>query len=196
MNRTVGYYDQHAAEYYSNTIDADFGQLRRKFASYMPEGARIIDIGSGSGRDVRAFCDMGFRAMGLDASEEMAREARDRLGIEVITGDMSEWTAEEAFDGIWCCAALLHLHEDEADRFFQNLDLNLKPGGLIFLSVKEGIETGYDDKGRYMRNYTEDELLTKLKAAGLEVLEADHTGDSLGRTEFRWLNVFAKKISE
>lgn len=64
----------------------------------------------------------------------------------------------------------------------------------MFLSVKEGIETGYDDKGRYMRNFTEDELVEKLKTAGLEVLEVNRTTDSLGRKEFQWLNIFARRI--
>ena len=192
MNRTIDYYNRNAAEYYRNTVDADFDGLRRKFIAYLPEHARIIDIGCGSGRDVKAFCNMGYRAVGLDASEEMAREARAHLGVEVIAADMAEWVAEKPFDGIWCCAALLHLHEDEAERFFQNLHHNLKPGGVIFLSVKEGIENGYDKKGRYMRNFDEEKLSGKLEAAGLEVLEVNHTADSLGRTDFQWLNVFAR----
>ena len=194
MNRTIDYYNRNAAEYYRNTVGADFEELRKTFVSYLPEHARIIDIGCGSGRDVKAFCDMGYQTIGLDASEEMAREAREHLGIDVIAGDMADWIADEPFDGIWCCASLLHLHEDEADRFLRNLKSNLKSGGVMFLSVKEGIETGYDDKGRYMRNFTEDELVEKLKAAGLEVLEVNRTTDSLGRKEFQWLNVFARRI--
>lgn len=193
MNDTIEYYNQHASEYYKSTIDVDFDQLRRRFVSLLPEGARIIDIGCGSGRDVKAFCDMGYQAIGLDASEELADEARKNLGVEVIVGDMTTWKAQEPFDGIWCCASLLHLREEEANAFFQNLQYNLKPGGILFLSVKEGIETGYDEKGRYMRNYTEQELRSKLEDADLEVIELNTSEDGLGRDGFRWLNAFGKK---
>ena len=188
MNETIEYYNRNADAYYRNTVDAVFDRLRRKFVSYLPEHARIIDIGCGSGRDVKAFRDMGYEAVGLDASKEMARVAREQLGIDVITGDMSEWIAEEPYDGIWCCASLLHLHEEEAERFLSNLKINLKPGGVIFLSVKEGIETGYDDKGRYLRNYTEGELREKLPSAGISVVSINKTGDQLGRAGFQWLN--------
>ena len=192
MNDTIRYYDQHAGEYFNSTVDVDFNQLRKKFVSFLPEHARIIDIGCGSGRDVKAFCEMGYHAIGFDASEGLAAEAEKRLGIEVVTGDMTTWIADEPFDGIWCCAALLHLYEDEAYRFLHNLQRNLKPSGILFLSVKDGIETGSDEKGRYMRNYTEHELRKKLGAVGLDIVEIDSTKDSLDRNGFRWLNAFAQ----
>ena len=196
MNETIQYYDRHASEYFSSTVAADFDQLRKKFASYLPEHARIIDIGCGSGRDVKAFCEMGYQAIGLDASEGLAEQAMKRLGIEVQTGDMATWIAREPFDGIWCCAALLHLPEEEAETFLSNLRYNLKPGGILFLSVKEGIKTGPDEKGRYMHNYTEQELRTKLETAGFEIMETDTSEDSLGRSGFRWLNVFARNHNQ
>ena len=193
MNRTIEYYDKHAGEYFRATAGADFNALRRKFISYLPEHARIIDIGCGSGRDVKAFCDMGYQAIGLDASEKMAREAMEQLGIEVISGDMADWICEEPFDGVWCCAALLHLYDEDADRFLQNLRYNLKPGGILFLSVKEGIETGYDEKGRYMRNFTGEELRERLEKTGMQILETGVTADKLGRDAFRWMNIFAER---
>jgi hypothetical protein len=72
----------------------------------------------------------------------------------------------------------------------------LKPGGILFLSVKEGIKTGPDEKGRYMHNYTEQELRTKLETAGFEIMETDTSEDSLGRSGFRWLNVFARNHNQ
>lgn len=36
----------------------------------------------------------------------------------------------------------------------------------------------------------QDELTDKLPAAGLTILEAEASGDLLGRDQFRWLNVF------
>lgn len=193
MSDTINYYDKHAGEYFNSTVNVDFDHLRRKFVSFLPEHARIIDIGCGSGRDVKAFCDMGYDAIGFDASKGLATEAEKQLGIEVQVGDMTTWIADEPFDGIWCCAALLHLHEEEANAFLQNLRFNLKPGGILFLSVKDGIETGLDEKGRYMHNYTKQELRKKLATAGLEILEIDTYEDSLGRGGFRWLNAFCKR---
>ena len=98
MSSTIDYYNHHAAEYFNDTVDVDFDALRRKFVTLLPKDAKIIDVGCGSGRDVKAFCDMGFDAIGLDASEELAAQAENRLGIQVIVCDMSKWKAEEPFD--------------------------------------------------------------------------------------------------
>ena len=192
MNRTIDYYNDNADRYYQTTISADLDSARNRFAAYLPPAATVIDIGCGSGRDVRAFCDMGFKATGLDASEKLVRLATERVGIKVINADMSSWIAEEPYDGIWCCASLMHLDDEECRRFFANLDHNLKPCGVLYISVKSGIETGVDEAGRYLRNFTEEEM-RKLTGTvpGLQIRELWYTQDTLKRNDFRWLNIIA-----
>ena len=194
MSSTIDYYNTNAEQYYWSTVDVDFEHLRKKFVSYMPENARIIDLGCGSGRDVKAFCDMGYQTIGLDASEELAKIARNQLGVEVLVADMATWKAETPFDGVWCCASLLHLNENDANQFFDNLKYNLKPEGVLFMSVKEGIQTGLDEKGRLMQNYTETDLRRKIERAGLDIIEMERTVDKLGRDDFAWLNAFARSL--
>jgi 2-polyprenyl-3-methyl-5-hydroxy-6-metoxy-1,4-benzoquinol methylase len=193
MTNTIDYYNLNADDYYESTIGVDFGRMRSRFASYLPEHARILDAGCGSGRDVKAFCEMGFQAVGLDASEELARIASRRLGIRIHVADMTTWISREPYDGIWCCASLLHLQDEDAEQFLRNLRYNLAPGGILYVSVKEGVRTGPDEKGRYFRNYTREELTDRLRAAGLTILEEEASGDLLGRDRFRWLNVFARR---
>ena len=95
------------------------------------------------------------------------------------------------------CGSLLHLTEDKCDRFLTNLKRNLKPGGVIFISVKTGIETGCDEKGRYMQNYTESSLnalLTEQNQNGneLKVIDTWLTKDSMNR-EVEWINMLVMK---
>ena len=54
---TVRYYDKNAAAYFDETAHLDMSDLRRRFTDLLPEGARILDAGCGSGRDGR----VGFR---------------------------------------------------------------------------------------------------------------------------------------
>ena len=81
--------------------------------------------------------------------------------------NMEDWIADEPFDGIWCCASLIHLNDEEQARFFRNLDRNLKPGGALFLSVKDGAETGRDSDGVFTDSCTEAELRKYLDEKGL-----------------------------
>ncbi|MBR0379228.1 MAG: class I SAM-dependent methyltransferase [Mogibacterium sp.] len=190
---TIDYYNRNADSYYWNTVGVDMSVFRKKFASYLPNEASVIDMGCGSGRDVMAFSDMGHDAAGLDAAKELLKLAEERLEIKTIAADMSEYKAASPYDGIWCCASLIHLSDEEKARFFRNLERNLKPGGVLFVSVKEGIETGRDGDGVYTNNCTWEELKRYLESAGCGILEDRVTTDAMGRSGVKWLNVFAKK---
>ena len=126
-------------------------------------------------------------------SKELAELARERLEVNVSAGDMVTWRASEPYDGIWCCASLIHLNDDEKKRFFGNLQYNLKPGGVIYISVKDGIESGVDEEGVYTSNCTAEELKSYLNGAACDVLETVVTEDAMGRPGVKWLNVIAKK---
>ena len=190
---TIDYYNRNADWYYWTTVGVDMDVFRKKFASYLPNEASVIDMGCGSGRDVMAFSDMGHSAVGLDAAKELLKLAEERLGIKTVYADMSEYKAAAPYDGIWCCASLIHLNDEEKARFFRNLDRNLKPGGVLFLSVKDGAETGRDSDGVFTDSCTEAELRKYLEEAGCVMLECKVTADAMGRSGVRWLNVFARK---
>ena len=193
MNDTIRFYNGNAESYYHSTADVDFAESYDRFLKYIPEHGSIIDIGCGSGRDAATFASRGYRAVGLDASEELAKIAERHTGIHVIVADMAGWICEKPYDGIWSCASLLHLRDNELKMFFRNLQENLKVGGAIFVSVKSGIETGIDDKGRFMRNFTKKELEDLLRIAGIEVKEQWETEDQFSRNGFSWINVIGTR---
>lgn len=196
MNDTIRYYNENAESYYRDTAEIDFSAAYDRFLKYVPDHGCIVDIGCGSGRDMVAFASRGYHAVGLDASEELARITEEYTGAKVTVCDMATWKAEKPFDGIWCCASLLHLNDEGVGSFFENLKYNLKAGGAIYVSVKSGIETGFDEKGRYMRNFTEDELKEWFNRAGIAVAESWWTGDQLDRTGFCWINMIGIKASD
>ena len=201
MNKTIEYYNNNASEYYDQTAAVDLHDKYERFLRYIPEGGRIMDVGCGSGRDAAAFCRMGYDAEGLDAAEGLAAVARAKQNIDVTVCDMEDWVASDPYDGIWCCAVLLHLEDDRISSFFSNLKYNLKEGGAIFISVKTGIPTGYDEKGRYMRGFTREELGSFIDEANsgsvsssgdaggsLKIAEEWETEDGMNRA-VKWLNV-------
>lgn len=189
ITKTIQFYNENAESYFKSTATVDFTSTYNRFLKYIPEHGSIIDMGCGSGRDVSAFARMGYEAVGLDASEKLAEIAMKESGESVIIADMSSWVADEPFDGIWCCASLLHLQDEELRSVVANFEKNLKPGGAIFISVKSGIETGVDEKGRYMRNFTEKELEDLLTFANISVTEKWETKDKLAREDFYWINM-------
>lgn len=188
MNATIDYYNDHAEEYFAGTAGVDLAGLYERFLAQVPCGGRIMDLGCGSGRDVRWFRDHGYDARGLDASAELVRIARDNFGILVECGLIEDWIADEPFDGIWCCASLMHMDDASIAGFAGNLKHNLRPGGVLYLSVKSGVETGSDERGRYFRDFTEDDIRRLAEMSGMTVGEIWYTEDKLARNNFKWLN--------
>jgi ubiquinone/menaquinone biosynthesis C-methylase UbiE len=86
------------------------------------EGARILDVGCGTGEDVRELAKLvgsTGRVIGVDSSEIMLREARARseglgLPIEYQLGDANQLPfADNTFDGCRAERILLHLEHPE-----------------------------------------------------------------------------------
>ena len=66
---------------------------------------------------------------------------------------------------------------------------NLKKNGVLFISVKSGIKTGYDENGRFLVNYSEEDIRSLVSASeGLRIVNLWYTTDELSRNDFRWLN--------
>lgn len=190
MNSTIDYYDRNADEYIARTADIAFDEIYSRFLKYIPAGGRIMDLGCGSGRDVKWFCEHGYEAYGLDASKKLVSKASDAYDVPVFIGLIEEWTTSTLFDGVWCSASLMHLDDIALEKFFTNLKYILKPGGALFMSVKTGIETGIDEHGRYLRDFTEGDVHEIITRHGeFELRELWYTEDKLARDAFRWMNV-------
>ena len=194
MNETINYYDKNASSYFGRTSQVELVEIYKEFLKYITVGGRIMDLGCGSGRDVKWFRDHGYEAYGLDASEQLVKIARDQFDIPVEAGHIEDWVADEAFDGIWCCASLMHLDDISFDRFLSNLRLNLRPGGALFISVKEGIDSGVSEDGRYFRDFDEETLNAFLcHYKGIRIEKVWYTTDKLYRESFKWLNAIIIK---
>jgi 2-polyprenyl-3-methyl-5-hydroxy-6-metoxy-1,4-benzoquinol methylase len=83
---TLSYYDEKAKEFCENTVNADVSPQRDRFLSYLKEGASILDFGCGSGRDTKAFLDLGYKVEAIDGSVELCKTASEYTGIEVKNG--------------------------------------------------------------------------------------------------------------
>lgn len=105
---SAAYYDQHADRYIEDTDSIDLSPLYKRFLAHLPAHARILDAGCGSGRDSMAFNRLGHDVVATDASPAMVRHASRALGQEVLHLRHEDIRFEEAFDGIWSNASLLH----------------------------------------------------------------------------------------
>jgi SAM-dependent methyltransferase len=164
-------YDQEVIDFW-NSFPSEFLQ---RFANSLP-GKRVLDVGSGSGRDALLLKDLGLDVVCLDGSESMIRMT-SRLGFDSHLADFEDIDFQPAtFDGIWAYTSLIHIPKAEAESVIQVLRTLLKPGGVFAVGVIGGKAEGMverktmPDVQRYFKDYLRQELREMVEQQGFDFL--------------------------
>lgn len=192
---SIQYYQDNADIFFANTIDVDMQALYEPFVSRLAKHSLILDAGCGSGRDSKAFLEMGFSVEALDASSEMVKRAKELTGLDVQLKRFDQVDAVERYDAIWACASLLHVPEKELVTTFKVLSHALKSKGIFYVSFKLGDEQREKD-GRLFTDMTEKRLEKLLSnIPNLSVINIFFTEDKRPTRDEVWLNAsLTKKI--
>ncbi len=161
-----GYYDHHAAAFLATTRDVDMSDARGRFLAVVPSpdigSARILDAGSGSGRDALAFRLLGYSVEAFDASPAMIAATQAHAGVPTRLMRFEDFAWEHPFEGIWACASLLHVTAADLPGVVERLAAHLAPGGALYLSFKFGTGERVKD-GRRFTDLTAERLAALLE---------------------------------
>jgi len=149
---TLEHYDQRAEEFRQGTQEHDVRQNIQELLRHL-EGQppfRILDLGCGPGRDLKAFAALGHVAVGLDGSKRFAVMARQHSGCEVLEQDFLRLALpSESFDGVFANAVLFHVPREALPCVLRHLRSALKPRGVLFSSNPRGNNEEGWSRGRY-----------------------------------------------
>ncbi len=103
-------------------------------AHRFPAGSRLVDLGTGEGRNAVFLAEQGHHVTALDYAEaglEKARTLARERGVEIETAqaDLAYWTPSQQWDGAVC--TFVHMRLGERVRFYTAIQAALKPGGLF-----------------------------------------------------------------
>lgn len=189
----MNYYETHAKEYFTQTFQADMTDTYSRFLPRLPTGGRVLDLGSGSGRDAVYLKKQGFEVTALEPSRRLCEEIQRQFDGEIVCLPIEKYYPVRKFDAIWACGSLLHLAKGNLLSFFAGIDRYLRPGGIVYVSGKNGIQTGIGEDGRYFLEF--DEMLFQeilQKSPDLKAEEFWYSMDAAGRAGFRWMNFILK----
>lgn len=190
---SIDFYNENALNFFENTVNSDMKDLYSLFLKELHKKASILDLDCGSGRDSKYFIDNGYKVVASDFSKELSILASQYIGQEVVVEDMRKITYENIFDGIWACASMLHLTENEIIDTLNRCYKALKKQGIIYLSFKYGNEN-YKKDGRSFTCFTEEKFLNLLSNTKLKCKFILQTNDvRKGRENEKWLNVILYK---
>ena len=162
-SRTGAYYSTNAIEYCEETSEFDVSALYRPFLEHLSPGAHILDLGCGSGRDSKAFREMGYNVTSVDGNAEIAAWARTLTGYPVTVKTFQQIDYKEEFDGVWASASLLHCPQAQLKNVIQRILVSMKIPAIAYISFKWGESPSVDDRGRHFTNYTTQSLNALLE---------------------------------
>jgi SAM-dependent methyltransferase len=200
---TVRSYDAIAAEYAAEAaampewvateIDA--------FVTDLGGSGRVLEIGSGGGRDAAALEQCGIDVRRTDLSKGFVELLRER-GVEAelldpLTDDLADpQRPGTPYDGVWACACLIHVAREDLGTVLGRLAGATRTGGRLHVSVREGDGEEVSTHGsaaaprRYVETYwREPALRLALASAGWIVGDLRHCG----KPDDRWLSVRASR---
>ena len=194
MDITQSYYQNKSKEFFDSTVTADVNPLYERFLRYVPIKGYILDVGCGSGRDTKAFIEMGYSVDAIDGAEELCALASRYTGIDVKCMDFTLIDYENKYDALWACASLLHVASDTLPDVIARLCKALRPKGILYMSFKYGDFEGERD-GRFFLDMTEERfhiILNKVQDARL--IEEWQSTDVRREKDVDWYNAIVEKV--
>lgn len=195
--KTAEFYDRNAAELASRYESAS-SPVERYYSLAFAAGARVLDIGAGSGRDLAALLQAGYDGYGVEPSNglrEAAVAAHPELAGRLTDGALPNVGTPFGgdFDGIVCCAVLMHLPDTEIFDTALSLRRLLKPHGRLLISVPTArADVGpdhRDDRGRLFHPYLPGELQLLFERLGFQQIGRWVNEDALQRAGTAWVTL-------
>ena len=150
-----------------------------KFTKMLEPKSSILDVGCGAGQPIDVYLsDEGFSVVGIDASGNMIRKARELnlASVDFIETDFFDYKADLKFDGMIAFHSLFHFEKDDQKLVYQKASALLKSGGLfLFTHGKNDCETHNNMFGEnfYYNSPGKDVILHLLGEAGFEIILAE-----------------------
>ena len=149
-------------------------------------GDVVLDLGSGSGYAARALREAAGagRAVGLDGSGEMARNARsytEDAAVSFLQGDFGHLPfADDSLDHAFSMEAFYYA--EDPDRTLRELRRVLRPGGTFYCAVDFYEENPYSHDwpervGVDMTLWSRADYREAFRKAGFHVAEQDNVPD-------------------
>ncbi len=200
--KTAKYYDDNAAETFER-YEAVESKIADYFCSSFAEKGRILDIGSGSGRDICKLLDLGYDAFGIEPCDELRKKSLSKshsLEGRIVSGSLPNIDTSKQYDGILCSAVFMHIPISEHLDSLINIRALLKPSGRLLISIpkaRPNLDTeSRDQQGRLFESLEPEKLKLLCARLGLQCITEYSNKDSLGRVDHEWVTLlFEKKLS-
>jgi SAM-dependent methyltransferase len=178
-----------------------FADLHRQVLHLIPTvPGRILDIGSGTGRDAAAFAAMGHGVVAVEPTPDLRMKA-----AALHPSPRIEWLDDslpnlrrltrrgESFDVVMLTAVWMHLDARERQQAMPRVARLVRRGGVMILSLRHGPVP----PGRRMFDVSAEETVQLAEAEGLSLaLRLENQPGFFRRTGVSWTRLAFSSVGE
>jgi len=116
---------------------AEISARLAKYILHFAAGGEVLDIGCGRGEFLALLRESGRRPLGLDLSDSMLEEARER-GLEAIKADALQFLQgrpDDSLDGVFSSQVIEHFEPEYLRRVIAECFRVMRPGAVLLLET-------------------------------------------------------------
>ena len=206
--KTVAIYQKAASKYLDNSevhtqLDAIKAEKKKKvLQDYLrtcfesiPEGGKILEIGSADGENARYLESLGFQVVPSDIADDFLQVMREK-GLNPITFNLLEDDFPERYHGILCWRVFVHFTEEDAQRAIKKIHDALEDNGIFVFNVINREAKSVDQEwvdfpgeyhmgvDRFFHYYTKEKLDEFIQQSDYDVMDFHKEG---GEEHNKWL---------
>jgi ubiquinone/menaquinone biosynthesis C-methylase UbiE len=141
----------------------------------VPENSLTLDIGCGTGSNLRVLSSVGLYPIGLDQSTYALNLVKTKWKFPFLAGDLSKLPIKTNSIGLIIATDILEHLEDDEDGI-REIHRVLNKGGTLILTVPAftflwGIQ---DAVTGHKRRYSKREVVKKLRGVGFEISRSSY----------------------
>ena len=186
MKTTQTYYNQNYQSLIKTYNQAKLPHLHNLFKKYINPNQNALDIGFGSGRDLKYIYSLGANCWGIDSTQgfidelEKESEFKNRLFYGKLPLLCIDFGVK--FDVVICIAVIMHLTIEEIKEWAKDIKNYLVDDGRVILSYSTTPRVGGDRFFEDLRGGIVEEMFLEK---GFKLIEENCTYDGLNR-DIEW----------
>lgn len=196
---TLDAYNKRIEKYIETSPQKVDGHLKKwidKNLAMVSKSARILELGSGSGKDADYFESQGYTMELTDGSQgfvdHLNASGKQARVLNALTDNLGS-----DYGMVFSDAVFLHFTREELKGLLKKIHAALKDGGRLVFSTKAGegeeITDRKLDATRYFCFWLPDDITAALKEAGFTNIEIEVIDDYRGKARPDWLLIDATK---
>ena len=194
QTKTQTYYNQNHKELIEHYNSATPTPLHKLFNQYIQKSHKVLDIGFGSGRDLRYIRALGAECWGVDSTqgfvEALKQDSYFKERLFCAKLPILDLKIDVKFDVIVSIAVIMHLRQDELRVWVEDVKNYLAVGGKVIISYSV-TPRGNDE--RFFEDLRGGVVGEIFLGVGFRLVEEVCSYDSLSR-DIEWRSGVYQKV--